>query len=70
LLADPVLGKLAAFAAELLDRHAVFRQAAGAVFLLDDPLDRQAVAIPARHVGRVLAEHLLRPVDHVLEDFV
>ena len=34
------------------------------------PLDRQAVAVPARHIGRILAEHLLRAVDDVLQDLV
>jgi hypothetical protein len=47
---DPVLGKGAAFAAEFDDRHLVLVAALGAVFLLDLPFDRQAVAIPAGHV--------------------
>ena len=42
----------AAFAAELDDVDGVLVLAAGAVFLLDLPLDRQAVAVPARHVVR------------------
>ncbi len=70
LLLDPVGGEVAAFLAELRDRHAVLGLVLGAVFLLDDPFDRQAVAVPARHVGRVLAEHLLRTVDHILQDLV
>ena len=41
-----------------------------AVFLLHLQLDRQAVAIPARHVGRVKAAQRLALDDDVLEDFV
>ena len=67
---DPVLGEGAAFAAELDDRHLVLVLALGAVLLLDLPLDRQAVAVPARHVVGVVAEHLLRAHDDVLEDLV
>ena len=62
--------KFAAFPAELVDRHAVLGLVFRAVLLLDNPFDRQAVAVPARHIGRVLAEHLLRPVDDVLQDLV
>ncbi len=67
---DPALGILAAFAAEVGDRDRVLVLALLAVLLLDLPLDRQAVAVPARHVGRVLAQHLLAAVDHVLENLV
>ena len=67
---DPMGREFAALAAELVDRHAVLGLVFRAVLLLDDPFDRQAVAVPARHIGRVLAEHLLRPVDHVLQDLV
>ena len=70
LLLDPMGGKVAAFLAELRDRDAVLRLVFGAVFLFDDPLDRQAVAVPARHIGRILAQHLLGPVDDVLQDLV
>ena len=48
----PVRREGAAFAAELDDVDGVLVLAAGAVFLLDLPLDRQAVAVPARHVVR------------------
>ena len=56
---EPVLGELAAFLAERLHRVAIgeirllaiFR----AVLLLDLPFDRQAVAVPARHVVGVIA---------------
>ncbi len=67
---DPVRGELAAFAAELVGRDAVLRHLPRPVLFLDHPFDRQAVAVPARHIGRVLAQHLLRAVDHVLQDLV
>ena len=67
---DPMRGEIAAFAAEAVDRDAVFRLAPGAVLFLDEPFDRQPVAIPARHIGRVPAQHLLRAVDDVLQDLV
>ena len=67
---DPARREIAAFLAELRQRHAVLRLLLGAVFFLDDPLDRQAVAVPARHIRRVLAGHLLRPVDDILQDLV
>ena len=38
--------------------------------LLDLVLDRQPVAVPARHVTRVVAGELARLDDHVLEDLV
>ena len=45
--------------------------ALGAVIVfLDLPLDGQAVAVPARHIVRVLAQHGLGAADHVLEDLV
>jgi hypothetical protein len=65
-----MLGELAAFAPELGRWHGVLVQACLPVALLDLPLDRQAVAVPARHIDRVLAQHLLAAVDHVLEDLV
>ena len=67
---DPVQRELAALAAELGRRDGVLVLAGLAVALLDLPLDRQAVAVPARDVDRVLAQHLLAAVDHVLEDLV
>ena len=66
---DPVRGELAALVAELVDRHLVLVPALGAVLLLDLPLDRQAVAVPARHVVGIVAEHL-RFDDEILEDLV
>ena len=68
--ADPVRGELPALAAELDRRHLVLVQALGAIALLDLPFDRQAVTVPARHVVGVLAEHLLRAVDDVLQHLV
>ncbi len=67
---DPMRREFAALAAELVDRHTVLRLLLGPVLLLDNPFDRQAVAVPARHIRRVLAEHLLGAVDHILEDLV
>ena len=67
---DPMGGEVAAFLAEFEDRHRILGQFPGAVFLLDHPFDRQAVAVPAGDIDRVLAHHLLRPVDHVLQDLV
>ena len=60
----------AALGAELLDRHLVLVELLLAILLLDLPLDRQAVAVPAGHVGRVLAEQGLGADDHVLERVV
>jgi hypothetical protein len=67
---DPVRGEIPALLAELDDRHLVLRLLLGSVFLLDLPFDRQAVTVPARHVDRVLAEHVLGAVHHVLQDLV
>jgi hypothetical protein len=67
---DPVFGELPAFPPELDDRDGVLVLAGGAVLLLDLPFDRQAVAVPPRDVVGVLAQHLLRPIDHVFQDLV
>ena len=67
---DPVLGEFAAFAPEIVDRNGASVPALGAVLLFDLPLDGQAVAVPARNVIRVLAQHLPGPVDEILEDLV
>ena len=67
---DPFLGEVAALLAELVDRHRVLVLAGLPVLLLDLPFDRQAVAVPARNVVGVLADHLLLAVDHVLQDLV
>ena len=72
---EPVLGIGAAFLAERDHRRRVgevrLLLVLGAVVLfLDLPFDRQAVAVPARHVVRVKAEHLLAARHHVLQDLV
>ena len=67
---EPVRGVGAAFGAEIEHRHRVLVAALGAVLLLDLPLDRQAVAVPARDVVRVVARHLRGAVHHVLQDLV
>ena len=67
---DPVIGEGAALAAELADRHRILVLVLGAVLLLDLPFDRQAMAVPARHVVAVLAQHLLGARDEVLQDLV
>ncbi len=72
---DPMLGELPALFAESHQSRRVgkvrLRLALGAVvLLLDLPFDRQAVAVPARHVIGIEAEHLLAPRHHVLEDLV
>jgi hypothetical protein len=67
---DPVRRIGAALGAELLDRHLVLVELLLAVLLLDLPFDRQAVAVPAGHVGRVLAQQRLGADDHVLQHLV
>jgi len=67
---DPMRGEGAALAAEFNDRHRVLVLALRAVLLLDLPLDRQPMAVPARHVIGIVAEHLLAARHHVLEDLV
>src|SRR4029453_17774174 len=67
---DPMLGISAALGPELLDRHLVLVELLLAILLLDLPLDRQAVAVPAGHIGRVLAEQSLGADHHVFEDMV
>ena len=66
----PAFGKLAAFLAEIDDIHIVLIEPLGAVLLLDLPLDRQAVAIPAGHIARVMAHHLMRAHDHIFDRLV
>ena len=72
---DPLLRIGAAFLAEFDHRVRLFQVglglALGAVILfLDLPLDRQTVAIPAGNVVRIIAAHLERAGDDVLEDLV
>ena len=58
------------FAALLAERARVELLARLAVLLLHRDLDRQAMAIPARHVGRAMAGQQLGAHHHVLEDLV
>jgi hypothetical protein len=68
--AHPVEREIPAFAAELVDRYGVLVLALGPVFLLDLPFDRQAVAVPARHVIGVEPKHAAGADDDILEDLV
>ena len=70
-----MLGELPALFAESNQSRGIgkvrLRLALGAVILLLDlPFDRQAMAVPARHVIRIEAEHLLASRHHVFEDLV
>ncbi|CEG09334.1 hypothetical protein BN961_02759 [Afipia felis] len=67
---DPFLRERPALLAEFVDRHRVLVLALGAVAFFDLPLDRQAVAVPARHVVGIVAEHLLALGHKVLEDLI
>ncbi len=67
---DPMLGVSAALGPEFLDRHLVLVELLLAILLLDLPFDREAVAVPAGHIGRVLAQQSLGADDHVLQDVV
>ena len=65
-----MLGELAALAPEIVDGNGILVPAPGAILLLDLPLDGQAVAVPAGDVVGVLAQHLLGPVDEILQNLV
>ena len=67
---DPFLRIFAAFGAEFLGRNVLLAALLLAVELLHLPFDRQAVAIPARHVWRVLAEQGLGAHHRILEHMV
>jgi hypothetical protein len=67
---QPVLRISPALGAELQHRDGVLVLLRLAVLLLDLPLDRQAVAVPARDVVGVVAGHLAGAVDDVLVDLV
>ena len=56
-----------ALAAEVGDRHLPLLRAELAI---DLELDRQAVTVPARHVGRIEARHAARLHHEILEDLV
>ena len=59
-----------ALGAEIQDRDGVLVLVLARGILLDLPLDRQAVAVPAGDVVGVIASHLAGAVDHVLMDLV
>ena len=67
---DPAFGEFAAFLTEGHHIDVVLVQTLGAVLLFDLPFDRQAVAIPPRHIARITAHHLLTAHHHILKDFV
>ena len=67
---NPAGGELAAFGAEIIDRHIVLVAALLAVLFLDLPFDGQTVAIPTGDIARVKTHHLVRPHDHVLDRLV
>ncbi len=64
---DILLRVLAAGAADLHRRHLRLLRPE---LVIDLDLDGQAVAIPARNVGRIEARHGLRFDDKILEDFI
>jgi hypothetical protein len=66
----PLLGKGAAFGAELGGGDLVLAQLLLAIGFLDLPFDRQAVAVPAGNVGRVIAAQGRRADHDVLQDLV
>lgn len=65
-----MLGKSTAFGAELRDGNRVLVLSLGAVLLLNLPLNWQSVTIPARHIRRIKAQHLVRAIDNILQYFV
>ena len=67
---DVLAGVFAAGGAELFLRHLVLAAALGAELLLDLPLDRQAVAVPARHIVDVIAQQEARADHEVLQRLV
>ena len=70
LLVDPAGGVDAAGGAELGLGDLALGPALGAEFFLDLPFDRQAMAVPARHVIHVIAQHEPGADHEVLEDLV
>ena len=67
---DPAFGEAPAFLAKLDHVDRVLVASVLAVLLLDLPLDRQAMTIPAGDIARILAHHLLGADHHVLQDLV
>ncbi len=66
----PFLGKGATGRAELVARNIILSAVLAAELFFHLPFDRQAVTVPARQVGRVMAGHLVRAHDDVLDDLV
>ena len=67
---DPVGGIITAGLAELRARHLFLGLAVGTELLFDLPFDRKSVAVPARDKASVIAHHLVRAADHILQDLV
>jgi len=67
---DPVIGEVAAVAAQLVDGDVVLRLALGAILLLDLPFDRQAVAVPAGDIRRVETEEAATAHHDILQHLV
>ena len=67
---DPFARIVPAFGAKFARRNLVLVQLFLAILFLDLPLDRQAVAIPAGHIRRILAEQALRADDQILQRLV
>ncbi len=65
-----MLGISAALGAKLDQRDIVLVKLLLAVLLLDLPLDRKPVAVPAGNIRRVLAQQGLGADDHVLQHLV
>src|SRR5690606_7191052 len=67
---DPFLREVAAFTPKFDLIYEILVLASGAIALLHLPFNGKAVAIPARNVVRVLAQHLLGAIDDILQDLV
>ena len=67
---DPALGELAAFLTEVDNVHVILVLALLAVLFLDLPFDGQTVAVPAGNIACIVAHHLVRAHDHVLDGLV
>ena len=67
---DPAFSEAAALLAKLDHVDRVLVASVLAILLLDLPLDREAMAVPAGDIARVLAHHLLGADHHVLQDLV
>src|SRR6201999_721647 len=67
---EPMTGEDAAVAAKLLGGDFVLGFTFRAILLLHLPFDGEAVAVPARHIRGVLAQHALAAHHKVLQDVV